>query len=320
MGYTLVNPPSGASIDSNGIITWTPGQTQSPSTNTLKTVVTSTDPYDLVNPQLSATNSFTVVVLNGPLVVLNSTTLIAEGFFPTNNAIDPNETVTVLFALKNAGVANTTNLVVTLLPTNGVSAPSGPQTYGVLVAGGAAVSQPFTFTALGTCGGTINPTLQLQDGAANLGTVTVALTLGQPGTVFSQNFDSVTAPALPSGWTTTNTGVESAWVTRTNHQQHPTQCGLRAGRGQYRHQRFGVPRHRAAARPVTALVSEQLQSGSQQQRLLRRWRARNQDRGRLVYRHPHRRRHLSSAAVMWAPFRRFTATRSPTGWPGAAIR
>ena len=83
--------------------------------------------------------------------------MVAEGFVPTNNAIDPNETVTVLFALKNVGAANTTNLVVTLLPTNGVTAPSGPQTYGVLVAGGAAVSQPFTFTALGTCGGTISP-------------------------------------------------------------------------------------------------------------------------------------------------------------------
>src|SRR5208283_4081775 len=97
------------------------------------------------------------------------------------------ETVTVLFALKNTGVANTTNLVVTLLPTNGVTAPSAPQAYGVVVAGGAAASQPFTFTALGTCGGTISPTLQLQDGVANLGTVTVALTLGQPGIFFSQN-------------------------------------------------------------------------------------------------------------------------------------
>ena len=83
------------------------------------------------------------------------------------------------------------------------------------------MSQPFTFTALGTCGGTISPTLQLQDGTANLGTVTVALTLGQPGTFFSQNFDTVTAPALPSGWTTTNTGVESAWVTRARPPTTP---------------------------------------------------------------------------------------------------
>ena len=61
-GYALVNPPAGAAIDANGIITWTPSQNQSPGTNTITTVVTNADPYDLVNPHLSATNSFTVVV------------------------------------------------------------------------------------------------------------------------------------------------------------------------------------------------------------------------------------------------------------------
>ena len=62
LGYTLVNPPAGAAIDANGVITWTPSQNQSPGTNTITTVVTNTDAYDLVNPHLSATNSFTVVV------------------------------------------------------------------------------------------------------------------------------------------------------------------------------------------------------------------------------------------------------------------
>ena len=62
LGYALVNPPAGATIGANGVITWTPSQNQSPSTNTLTTVVTNTNPYDLVNPHLSATNSFTVVV------------------------------------------------------------------------------------------------------------------------------------------------------------------------------------------------------------------------------------------------------------------
>jgi hypothetical protein len=68
LGYTLVNPPAGAAIDTNGLITWTPSQTQSPGTNTITTVVTNTDPYDLVNPHLSATNSFTVIV-NAAVVV-----------------------------------------------------------------------------------------------------------------------------------------------------------------------------------------------------------------------------------------------------------
>jgi hypothetical protein len=62
LGYALVNPPAGAAIDVNGIITWTPSQDQSPGTNTLATVVTNTDPYDLINPHLCATNSFTVIV------------------------------------------------------------------------------------------------------------------------------------------------------------------------------------------------------------------------------------------------------------------
>ena len=51
-GYALVNPPAGAAIDANGIITWTPSQNQSPGTNTITTVVTNANPYDLVNPQL----------------------------------------------------------------------------------------------------------------------------------------------------------------------------------------------------------------------------------------------------------------------------
>jgi hypothetical protein len=50
------------------VITWTPSQNQSPGTYTLTTVVINTDPYDLVNPQLSATNSFTVTVNNSSSV------------------------------------------------------------------------------------------------------------------------------------------------------------------------------------------------------------------------------------------------------------
>ena len=43
----------------------------------------------------------------------------------------------------------------------------------------------------------------------------MTLTLGQSSSVFTENFDTVTAPALPSGWTTAVTGVGSPWVTRT---------------------------------------------------------------------------------------------------------
>jgi hypothetical protein len=149
----------------------------------------------------------------GPAVSIDSTALIAESCAATNGAIDPNETVTMLFTLKNTGLADTTNLVVTLLATNGVVFPSASQSYGALAAGGAAVSEPFTFTAAGVCGGSISATLQLQDGGTDLETLSVSLPLGVSSVVFTENFDSVANPSLPSGWTASATGAQSPWVT-----------------------------------------------------------------------------------------------------------
>src|SRR5262249_39780929 len=77
-------------------------------------------------------------------------------------------------------------------------------------------AQSFTFAATGACGGTITATLQLKDGAVNLGTNSVTFQLGQIATVFTENFDGVTAPALPAGWTTSATGYQSNWVTQTS--------------------------------------------------------------------------------------------------------
>ena len=84
-----------------------------------------------------------------------------------------------------------------------MTSPSGPQNYGAVVAGGPPVCRNFTFTANGSCGGTLTATLQLQDGATNLGTITYTFTLGVLTVSFSENFDGVTAPALPAGWTST---------------------------------------------------------------------------------------------------------------------
>jgi hypothetical protein len=159
-------------------------------------------------------NALTGPPVIAPLLVSNAFTLTAESC--PNGAIDPGETVTVSFGLKNIGTGNTTNLVATLLATGGVVSPSSPQTYGVVATNGSA-TRSFSFSASGTCGGTNTATVQLQDGTANLGTVTFSFLLGQPNstTVFAQNFDGVTAPALPAGWATSASGAESAWVSTT---------------------------------------------------------------------------------------------------------
>jgi hypothetical protein len=151
-----------------------------------------------------------VPAFNSRIVTNVSVTLVTDSC--ANGVIDPGETVTVNIALRNMGGVNTTNLVATLQATAGVLLPSAPQSYGALVGGGATVSMPFSFTAGGSCGAPITATLQLQDGATSLGTVAIVLPTGVPVTTFTQNFDSVTAPALPGGWSTSASGG-SNWVT-----------------------------------------------------------------------------------------------------------
>jgi uncharacterized repeat protein (TIGR01451 family) len=109
-------------------------------------------------------------------VTLSATTLTSESC--TNNLIDPGEVITLSFSLQNNGPGNTTNLVATLQATGGVTSPSGPQTFGVLTAGGPSVSRSFSLIPIGTCGGTFTATLQLQDGATSLGTVSTNLSFG----------------------------------------------------------------------------------------------------------------------------------------------
>ncbi|HXD30841.1 MAG TPA: DUF4214 domain-containing protein [Pyrinomonadaceae bacterium] len=134
-----------------------------------------------------------------------------------NGAIDPVENVTVSYSIKNVGGGPTSNLVVTLQPTGGVTSPSGPQNYGAVPAGGT-VTRNFSFTSAGNCGDTITLTFQLQDGATNFGNLTVTFVLGPVYTgapAFSENFDAVVAPVLPAGWATANTGTAPPWATTT---------------------------------------------------------------------------------------------------------
>jgi subtilisin-like proprotein convertase family protein len=96
--------------------------------------------------------------------------ITAESVAPANNALDPNETVTVQFPLQNFGTGANTNLVATLQPTGGVLAPSAPQSYGAL--------SPVQGVVGGSCGDTVTATLQLQDGPTSFGTVSFTFLVG----------------------------------------------------------------------------------------------------------------------------------------------
>jgi len=165
-----------------------------------------------------------------PVITGAGSALQAETCQPTNGALNPGELVTVGFALLNSGLAGTTNLIATLLATNGVISPGAPQSYGALSAGGPAVSRPFSFIPVGNCGSAIMAVLQLQDGSSNLGTASFSLPLGSfaPLTTFTQDFDDLTVPALPSGWTTIHTGGASNWVSTTASYDTPPNSAFAA--------------------------------------------------------------------------------------------
>ncbi|HWD20356.1 MAG TPA: putative Ig domain-containing protein [Verrucomicrobiae bacterium] len=108
LAYSLVNPPSGASISANGIITWTP--TQGPATNTIVAVVTNTDAFDLVTPHLAASNSFTVITY-APTIATNANRLVNETQTITipNSAADNDPSRVLTFSLDTAPANMTIN-------------------------------------------------------------------------------------------------------------------------------------------------------------------------------------------------------------------
>ena len=109
-GYGLINAPAGATIDTNGVFRWTPSPAQSPGTNVIVMVVTNTDPYDLVNPHLTATNSFTVVVFAPTLSPLNNLVAnVGQTITFTALATDNDITRKLTFGLSNAPSGATIN-------------------------------------------------------------------------------------------------------------------------------------------------------------------------------------------------------------------
>jgi hypothetical protein len=126
LSYTLLAPPTGATIDTNGVISWTPNTGQGPSTNTITTVVTDYNPWAVNAQHLSATNSFTVIVTasnaafkitsititNGVAVITWNS--VANNYYRLqykNNLLDANWTDLAPDILATGSVTSTTNVL-----------------------------------------------------------------------------------------------------------------------------------------------------------------------------------------------------------------
>ena len=174
----------------------------------------------VASPSFAGTNSNQKLgcIENVAVISQGAVTIAAESFPPGNGGPDPGETLTVNLPLMNGGDIPTTALTATLQATGGVTNPSGPQNYGAVAPDNQPVSKQFTFTVdPGTaCGGNITLTWTVADGATNYSNATKTYTTGVRTSALSENFDGVTVPALPAGWTnvlTSGTGI--SWTTST---------------------------------------------------------------------------------------------------------
>ena len=141
-------------VATNGTFTFSNGITrQSFSVPIINTTVVQPDLtvlLELSNPTngfLVAPSAATLTIHDptGSYVVAAGSALVSEtGAGAANGIIDSNETVTVLFAFRDAGGTNVTDLNATLLATNGITSPS-PVTRRLWPVG---VRQPLGFTAV----------------------------------------------------------------------------------------------------------------------------------------------------------------------------
>jgi hypothetical protein len=180
------------------------------------------------NSVITSPNAATLTIKDntGSFVVPAGSAIISEsGAGAPNGVVDSNETVTVLFAFRDAGGLNVANLMATLIATNGVTPSPNPatQSYGSLISGSHSVSEPFTFTAQGTNGQQVVATFQLQDGSTNIGMAVFGYQLGTTTTFFTNaatitiNDDAIASP-YPSTITISNMlgSVLNATITLTN--------------------------------------------------------------------------------------------------------
>ncbi len=150
-----------------------------------------------------------------PIVIIEKagSLLVAESLQPANRGLDPNESVTIAFRLKNTGTIATTNLVAILRSENGVTTSEPPKVYGSVVPGDAGVAQEFVFSVQGAGGSTITAVLDLYDmtgtGSNSLGSVSYAYQLSETVTLVSGGAVSIPAvgPAATYPSTVTAAGL-----------------------------------------------------------------------------------------------------------------
>jgi hypothetical protein len=158
--------------------------------------------------RLGVSGSVVFENFDGPNLTLGNV-VAAELGGNGNGAFDPGETVALTIPLSNTLCATSAvNASATLAPGGGVA------NYGTIAPGGnGSQTINFTIPTNTACGSAIPITIAVNSDNLGIINYTYTLPIGQAAPLASfENFDGVTAPNLPAGWTTSHTGNSLGWA------------------------------------------------------------------------------------------------------------
>lgn len=115
-----------------------------------------------------------------PVFTADSSRFVAEAFATTNGYVDPGETVTFDFALRNVGLVSTPTLTAQMVANADVTPVTGPLDYLNVASQGSPVTNRFVFTVSSSvpCGTNLPVTLTLDEAGTPRGTVTFLVKVG----------------------------------------------------------------------------------------------------------------------------------------------
>lgn len=157
----------------------------------------------------ASTQSSTAVTeaFDSPNAILSNPFSVSDSTGNNNGVPEPNEPVLLNIAVNNPGVGS---------PITGVTVSVNggtPVNYGT-INDGATVSNAIPYTVSNAaCGATETVNIVVSSSLGSQPSATRSFTLGTPIGIV-ENFDGVTAPTLPAGWTTTqDSGTGITWST-----------------------------------------------------------------------------------------------------------
>jgi len=153
-------------------------------------------------------------------------TCASGGTGNSNTYWDPGEQVQFSVTLENDGTVPLTGVsAVVTSSTPGVTLVNGSASYGDIAIGATGVSLAPHFTVQLppslSCGDSVNFHIALTSAQGTWGSdfsqIVGHVVAGGNITVFSENFNTVTPPALPTGWTYGHTGAGNDWLSSTSY-------------------------------------------------------------------------------------------------------